>query len=832
MYIEDQEFREIYETVTPERLEKLESSLLILEKNPQDVDSLEEFLREAHTLKGDSRMLGVTDVETLIHQMEDTMINVKQGDANLTSHLCDRFHSGLDAVRLLVNEAVTGESSGVNTFMVLAELIGSDDEQSGTIDDLSNELDSTGDMGADTPSDDPDTDSLFDLEDQIDADDLDIFADSEEIEASVSGNSAIFALDESSLADVDIEQSPASVEVSPNDLEIKLPQAQSANKFQRRSDDIATVRVKTEDLDKLVRQTSELSIAQININRRLVNISDMMGLWEQLHYSFAYNQKLIQKINADAKNSSQGNIKLLEKLGQYQTTSSQQLEDLGHLINRLQSSTLEDNATLSAIAQEMDEGVKSLRLLPLSIIFKPLRRVVREISREQNKQVDLIIEGAELKVDKQIIDQMKDPLLHLMRNAVDHGIETISERKRQGKSEKATIVLKGYQLGSSIIIELEDDGKGLNLDRIKQKAIEKQIVTPDQLLRMSTNEIQDLIFASGFSTRSEVSEISGRGVGLDVVRNNVSKLKGSINVESTPNSGCTFRLQLKTSLGNTEALLIKASERIFALPLDMIETIRLIQAEDIYTLKGSRVININDQPISVVWLANVLNLPTTTPNSTQELDRANRNISCLILGSGKRRLGILVDEVVDQQDIVLKPQSALLQRVRNIAGATILSNGEVCSVLNAQDLIDSISGKKSNSVLQKAKTETLSDVTTPSKVLLVEDSIIIRKQMERILDQGGYIVTSAVDGQDGFDKLPTDNFDFVISDVEMPNMNGLELTAKIREQPQYQELPIVLVTTLAKPEDKQRGFDAGANAYLTKGDFDQELLMETLEKLI
>ena len=819
MYIEDQEFREIYQTVTPERLQVLETSLLHLEKNPKDVDSLEEFLREAHTLKGDSRMLGVTDVETLIHQMEDTMINVKQGKTYLTTNMCDRFHNGLDAVRLLVNEAITGESSGVNTFMVLADLIGSEDEQ---VSEISFQQES---------------DSLFELDHGVDVNDVELFNDIDDVETADfssdnSGNpSQLFSIDESSSEELAefIETMNSTPAISKPD-----PVKSVDNAPQRRADDTGTIRVKTEDLDKLVRQSSELSIAQLNTNRRLESINEIIEIWEELHNSFAHNRELIKQI--DVKTQS----KEFSRLNKYQKDSEQQLEKLGDLISQLKGNLYEDNTNLSTIAKEMDDGVKSLRLMPFSTIFTPLQRLVRELSREQNKQIDLVIEGSEIKVDKQIIDQMKDPLLHLVRNAVDHGIETVEERQLKGKPATATIVLKGYQVGSTIMIELQDDGQGLNLEKIRKTALRKNIATEEQLTKMSVEEVQDLIFASGFSTRSEVSEISGRGVGLDVVRNNVNKLKGNITVESSIDRGCTFHLQIKTTLGSTEALLVKVNESTFALPVDLVKTIKLVSAKDIYTLNGSRVIKIDDQPTSVVWLADSLNLPVAIPNSTEELDRASKSISCIILRSGKNHLGVLVDEVIDQEDIVLKPQSALLKRVRNIAGATILGNGEVCSVLNTQDLIDLVRGgklsstpkSKSISALEKAKTETLTTNKIVHKVLLVEDSIIIRKQMERILAQGGYEVTSAVNGEDGLKKLPTDKFDAIISDVEMPKMNGLELTSKVRQQPEFRHLPIVLVTTLAKREDKIRGMEAGANAYLTKGDFDQQLLINTLEELM
>ena len=799
MYIEDQEFREIYQTVTPERLQKIEAALLHLEKNPQDVSSLEEFLREAHTLKGDSRMLGVTEVETVVHQMEDTMINVKQGKTTLTSEICDRLHHGLDAVRLMVHEAITGEPSGVNTFMVLAELMSGEESA----------------QGANEKS----------LDAAIETDD-DLFADSEDLFPE-EANDDLFP-DE---AEVDIAALKTELEIKqPSQVESVSPEEQPTSepapqKFRRRADDIGTIRVKTEDLDKLVRQAGELSIAQLRINRRMGDINEIVNLWEELNQNFLLNQENIKKLQLETNNNN------LSKIQRWQENSVKQLEQLGELITQLKNTAYEDNASLSSIANEMEAGVKTLRLLPLSNIFNPLHRLVRELSREQGKQINLVIEGADTKVDKTIIDEMKDPLLHIVRNAIDHGIETVAEREQQGKPATATIILNGHQTGGTVAIEIRDDGRGLNLDRIKKTAVRRNIVTEEKLAKMSTAEIQSLIFASGFSTRSEVSEISGRGVGLDVVRTNVERLKGNIKVESSPGMGCEFRLQLSTSLGTTEALLLEVYQTTYAMPVDMVQTMKLVSPQEIFTIKGTQAINIDGQSISVVWLADILNLQIKAPASTKALETAQKAITCIVLRSGTDSLGILVDAVIDQQDIVLKPQSALLQRVRNIAGATILGNGEVCMVLNSQDLINSVGGKRTAHVTEIAEDETVKTSTNP-KLLLVEDSIIIRTQMKRILEEAGYDLTIAVDGAEGFEKVQNGKFDLVVSDVEMPNMTGLELTAKIRELSQYEQLPIVLVTTLAKEEDKRRGLEAGANAYLTKGDFDQKLLIDTLEKLI
>jgi two-component system chemotaxis sensor kinase CheA len=336
-----------------------------------------------------------------------------------------------------------------------------------------------------------------------------------------------------------------------------------------------------------------------------------------------------------------------------------------------------------------------------------------------------------------------------------------------------------------------------------------------------------LIFAPGFSTRTEVIEISGTGVGLDVVRAKVERLKGTIQVESFPGAGSTFRLQLNTTITTTNVLIVEANNMYYALPVEFVQTTLLVSKREIFAIEGSQTIVLDGQPVSVAPLANLLELSLSVPEA-KTADTASKMLPCIILQLGNERLGLLVDALLDQQDVVLKPQSKLLGRIRNISGATILSTGQVCMILNPQDLLLTVRKRKSGMTAQK----TVERAKSKQTILLVEDSITIRTQVKRILEGVGYEVVAAVDGLDGFNKLRMQNFDAVISDVQMPNLDGLGLAAKIRQYKEYSELPIILVTTLASDEDKRRGAEAGANAYLTKGNFDQKLLLDTLSRLV
>ncbi|MCC0176593.1 response regulator [Waterburya agarophytonicola K14] len=801
MYIDDEELRELYKTSSSEHISKLESELMILEKNPQDSSAMEEFLREAHTLKGDSRMLGLNDIEMLVHQLEDCVEGIKAGKGELTAELCDRLYQGIDAINQLSHEAITGESVEINATDVLAALMGS-----------SNISESGNDSGLDLFDDDDDSDffssdrdsqsSLFDDDD----DDSDFFSSDRD------SQSSLFDDDEQDEQKQDIAQTkPSSNTVSIENSNQPIKVATPARDYK-----IDTIRVEPQKLDILMTQASELAVTKLRISQQMTEIDRMLALFESWNKYDYSDDDLFAEVESSL------TAEEIQPLRYFYNHARQYLNSFSDLANNLKTRASEDVASLSIISDRLETGIQGLRQLPLSTVFNIYPRMVRDLARQQGKEIEFIIEGGDTKADKRILEEIKDPLLHLIRNAVDHGIETPEERIIHGKPPTATIILRGYQTGSSIGIELIDDGRGLDLASIRNTALRRNVRTSAQLAAMSESEIQSLIFASGFSTRTEVTELSGRGVGLDVVRANVEKLKGSIQVISNPGNGCKFQVRLNTSLATTKVLIVDLNRTRYALPLEFIQTMITLPQTEIYKLEDKPTITFEDLPISLTWLASLLQIPTPE-NYTQ----GKNNLLCIILQIDDERFGVIVDDLVDQQDIVIKPQSKLLKRIPNIAGATILGSGEVCMILNPPDLLHSLRSGNWRTVVRQTESE-----STKNKLLLVEDSIIIRTQMQRLLKGAGYDVIVAENGLIGLQKVQEHEFDIVLSDVEMPQMSGLEMTANIRQQSQYDRLPIVLITTLASPEDKRRGKEAGANAYLTKGDFDQQLLFQTLGTLI
>ena len=828
--IEDKELRDVFKIASEEHLQKIDEGLLYLEQHPGDSAKLEELLRETHSLKGDAGMLAVKNIASLAHQIEHILGGVKRGETELNRDISDRLSQGLDAIRKLVDEAVTGEDSGVNTFYVLASMMGASNQPQ-----------------LETPTAEP-------ISSQIHEEELVKmqFTDSETAPSETNSET-------SSAANLDNNYSFSTLQ-SEQELLLQaqnLPTASGAatasasqptvSGSSSSSYRIETIRVATQNLDDLMTQAGELTVTKTRLVHRLSDIEKLTNLWETWTREAFINRLAFHQIETE-QNESKKNAIVIQLQNYYQRTE-ERLERLGTLVNRLKNRFHEDTTRLELIAEELESEIRTLRLLPLSTIFNLFPRAVRDLAKREGKEVELVIEGAETRADKRILEEMKDPLMHMIRNAIDHGIETQEERKKLGKLPVATLRIKGYQTASNIIIEVADDGRGLNLDQIKQTAIKRNICTLEELANMTENQIQFLIFAAGFSTRTFITEVSGRGVGLDVVRTNVEALKGSIQVESISGKGCTFRLQVSTSLATANVLIVAVEGIAYALPIEFIETAKLVAYDDIFAIEGKSTIVSDGQPLSVAYLVDLLELKNRgwLPNnrewrqeSWREVNRQiqgefltsnSAKMSCIILKVGEERLGLFIDALIDEQDVVIKPQSKLLKRVRNVSGATILGTGEVCMVLNPHDLIKSVRKQVSSRGVSGARSP-IETVSRKQVILLAEDSIATRTQEKRILEGAGYEVVTAVDGLDALNKLKTRYFDALISDVQMPNLDGLGLTIKIRQQREYSELPIILVTSLASDEDRKRGADAGANAYIPKGTFNQDVLIETLKRLV
>ncbi|MDP2795128.1 MAG: response regulator [Sulfurisoma sp.] len=493
----------------------------------------------------------------------------------------------------------------------------------------------------------------------------------------------------------------------------------------------------------------------------------------------------------------------------------------------------EDGARMEFTVNRLKDLVLALRLLPLSILFALFPRMVRDLAGARDKEAELVLEGGDITVDKRILEEMKDPLMHLVRNAIDHGIEPPAERERLGKPRAGRVRLSAVRKNNSVLLEVRDDGRGLDLEAIRQMAKKRGLLDEATLAAMTPAQLQQLILLPGFSTSTFVTELSGRGVGLDVVRVNVERMKGDIRLESAAGHGLTVQLRLPLSLATTRLLLASVGGRLYGLPIESVHASLRVREADVFTLEGRPAVLLDGQPVIAARIKDLLELPAAKEAAiAPSRGWGEGGMACIVLQIGDDRLGLLADDLVAEEEVVGRPLGAPLRRVRNVSALATLGSGEICAVLNPADLLRS--AHKTGAEVRSAELGARKEAARPA-ILLVEDSALIRAMEKRILEDGGYEVVATVDGMDALDALETRGsrpFAAVVSDILMPNMDGLALTARIRADPRHKDLPVILVTTLASDEDKRRGLEAGANAYLPKPSFDQRVLLETLKRLV
>ena len=479
------------------------------------------------------------------------------------------------------------------------------------------------------------------------------------------------------------------------------------------------------------------------------------------------------------------------------------------------------------------EAMKQVLMLPVGYMAEVFPGMVRDISHDQNKVVDFNMTGTELEIDRRILEELKDPLIHLIRNSIDHGIGNPRERLLQNKSShgKITLAFAAKENGQFEVI-LSDDGKGIDKDNLLRAAIKSGILDKEAAGKLEDEEILNLIYQSGVSTSSIITDISGRGLGLSIAQEKIAKLNGLISVETEAGNGTTFRIRLPMALAAFRGIMVRVNEFLFILPTVNVEQVLRVEKADIKTIENHETIMIDSRIISVVDIGEVLGLPEHKHAGS---DRKNRDFEksdktrLVVLSSAEQRIAFKVDDIVGEQQVLVKGLGKLLKRVRNISGATILGSGNVIPVLNINDLMKSAVKTKGR------KIETgEGDLFVPKtgKILVAEDSITSRTLIKNILETAGYQVTTSVDGADAYTKARSDDFDIIVSDVDMPKINGFELTLKIKNDKKLSEIPVILVTALESREDKERGIEVGADAYIIKSSFDQSNLLEIIKKLI
>jgi two-component system chemotaxis sensor kinase CheA len=818
---EIKEMMSIFKVETEEHLKNLNKGLLKLEENPNSRELLEELFRTAHSIKGSARMMGFAKIESVAHKIEDIFGILRRASVVLTPEDFDVVYEGVDLISQIMEKiAMEGTDASIDTKTILKHL-----------DQLVAEK-----TKADRSSEQP-AQVAAEREDKL-----------ERLQEASLEDAREFLIDEE-----EGQTGPRSLPTLPELAGGKLEPAERSVLGED-----AFIRVPTRRLDDLMNLVSELLTTRIKSQQRLADLRKILEFCSEWNDGMNRHRVLAQRILARLQGQEQSDLtgpgngqrsyanalasswELRQMLG-FQQNTVEKLSKLVESINDVHDKHSEDNLRTAVITTDIQDNLRIVRLLPMSTIFDLYPRMIRDIAKAQNKKIRVTMSGGETRVDKKVLEELKDPLIHLLRNSIDHGIELPSEREKAGKNPEGLITLKAAHVGNMVHVEVGDDGRGIDTERIAQIAVKKGYITEEQLPEISQADLVGLIFHSGFSTAKIITDLSGRGVGLDIVKANVERIKGTIETFSEKGRHTRFVIKIPLTLATTHALIVEVGGETYAVPIDYIERTVRITEEEVLTGGSHPYILVDGRTIQLYKLEDVLGNARqrlknkgmikagSAPKLGQQLTNIDSNkLSAVVLMSGGRRVSFLVDKLLDEQEVVVKNLGLQLKRVRNVAGSTILGDGRISIILDPGDLIKSVHGSGARFVFRERRSR---DVQK-KKILVVDDSITTRTLEKNILESAGYHVTIATNGVEAFQKMAEVPFDLIVSDVEMPLMDGFEFAEKVRKQSKFADIPFILCTSLESEKDKRRGIEVGANAYIVKGSFDQSNLLETIEKLL
>jgi two-component system chemotaxis sensor kinase CheA len=767
-----------------EHLSAITAGLLELEKQG-DVQAqgeiIETMLREAHSLKGAARAVTLTKVERICQSLESVFSALKKEKIEAAPTMFDTLHRTVDFLSGII-ELPDTESRAVSEDQV-ENIVG----QLTRIE--SGELESPRDIRAE-----------------------------EDITEEHTGETATES------------ENLESMETITSEPESPQPQPYSGNdrpEFQKKSLS-GNVRVPMEKLDALLLQAEDMLSVKHAVSQRVQDITDTLGAvkawrnsWAKLHPDIRDIAKIL-----DAEGVSGGDVFSRARMGkllELSDATSARLTSIETRINGLRMSFISDLHALESMLGVLLDDVKEMLMLPFSMILEVFPKFVRDLSRDQGKEAVLSVKGGEIHVDRRILEEIRDPLMHLVRNCIDHGIEATDERLNHDKPKSGTVTIEvSRETAAKVKLVISDDGRGIDAEKLKAATIKRGIMSEADVKKLTEHEVLSLAFESGISTSSIITDISGRGLGLAIVKEKAEKIGGSISVVSNRFHGTSFSITFPAMLATHKGILVRVEEEEFIIPTAHVERIVRIHRDEIKSVENRTAFSIDGHMVPCVRLGDILDVP---PKEKDE----EEYIQTVILGAGEEGIGFEVDCVEHVEEFLVKELSKNLSRVKNISGATILGTGKVVPILNAVDLVKSAMGAPTASI--KA-TVSVKGEEEKRSLLVVEDSITSRMLLKNILEAAGYTVKTAVDGIDGFTTLKEGRYDLVVSDVDMPRLNGFGLTAKIRADKKLSNLPVVLVTALGSREDRERGIDVGADAYIVKSSFDQTGLLDIIRRLI
>jgi two-component system chemotaxis sensor kinase CheA len=757
-----------------EHVNNMNRDLLALEKEPtgeKRAELLKVLFRSAHSLKGASRAVNVEIIETACHKLEDILGAVREGQQEFTPAIASLLLQTADAI-----------------------------EEFGTR--LRSEQELT-----DTP--------LQKLIPQLNAI---VAAEGADVGASASHTGASTDIKPAApVAPVQPASAPV-VEIERSNSPASSPTPAAAEV--RSMSASATIRVPAEKLDSLLAQSGELLVARRRVEFRAHDAETLCETATLLRNEWRELERPLRTVcQTDGTSAgTQNNSVLPRRATALLERTSQHINQLSKRLDQLVANMHVDSRLLGQTCDALDSDVYRVRMLPFAEACGGLERAVRDLAQATGKQVKLIVLGDDVEVDRSVLEGLKDPLLHLVRNAIDHGIESAEQRQTSGKPPIASVTVSAALRGGQVEVVVADDGQGFDLEKIRAKAFRQGEPVPE-----SDRDALQLVFAPGFSTAPIVTDVSGRGVGLDVVQSQIEMLHGSVDVSFIKGQGTQFSLTVPLTLTTIRSLLASTAGQTFAIPTANVEQIVRFDSEKVRTISGRDMLLLGESPIPIVLLSATLGLETD-----QQL--AAGKILAIVLMSGEQRAAFVVNEVIAEQEVLVKSLGARIRRVRHVSGGTILPSGDVALVLNVPNVLRSSLGQQLKYSLSSDRPSAAA--TGKKRVLAVDDSMTTRTLMKSILVAAGYDVTVAVDGQHAWELVQSAPFDVVVSDVDMPRMTGFDLTSAIRGSAVAENLPVILVTARGSDEDKKKGIQAGANAYIIKSSFDQGSLLDAIGQML
>ena len=749
-----------------ELIEQIDHDLVELEANPEDLELLNRIFRVAHTVKGSSSFLNFDVLTELTHHMEDVLNKARKGELKITPDIMDVVLESVDMMKGLlesIRDNGSDAAAGIdikNICVRLTQISEGEAPSAAAEAPAAPAPEPVKEPEPATPAEeaapevsDAELSKLSDSEVEAEIERLLKVRKAEDQARRASKGIAPKSPEEiAPAASAAPAPAPKPAPSRERDADKKVPAASSSSAVAQEQ----TIRVEVKRLDHLMNLIGELVLGK---NRLLKIYDDVEERYE--------GEKFLEELN--------------------QVVSS-----------------------LSLVTTDIQLAVMKTRMLPIAKVFNKFPRMIRDLSRELGKQIDLEISGEETELDKSIVEEIGDPLVHIIRNSCDHGIEDPETRKAMGKPEKGLVQLKAYNEGNHIVVEIVDDGKGLDADMLKAKSIEKGIITEREADAMSEKEAFGLIFKPGFSTAAKVTNVSGRGVGMDVVKTNIEKLNGIIDIESEVGKGTVMKLKIPLTLAIIQSLLVGTQEEFYAIPLaSVLETVR-VPIDDIYTIDGKNVLRLRDEVLSLVRLSDVFGV--------EKVFDGGDHTYVVIIGVAEAKLGIIVDTLVGQEEIVIKSMGDYLQNIPGIAGATIRGDGRVTLIIDVGAMMEMAKDIKVDIRAEIEDSTKAKEKPSDYKVLIVDDSKMDRTIMQKALEPTGVTIIEATNGVEALNiiKSGEHSFDAILIDIEMPRMDGYTLAGEIRKYSKYRNLPLIAVTSRTSKTDRLRGVEVGMTEYITK----------------